>query len=288
MSELNHWTVNGITLSGLEAGQGNLVLLLHGFPAYHKTWEHYIQPLSVDFRVIALDLRGYFQSSKPAGVASYSMRSIVQDLVALVAHLGHSTVRLVGHDWGGAIAWAMAAWHPQLVAGAAVYNCPHPDVLGRHLRTNPRQMLRSWYILFFQIPRLPEGLIRAFSKRFIRLAFAARPGTFSPSDLEEYRQAILLPGVLEAAINYYRAAAPDAFRPSPYGSIVCPALLVWGKLDPALGAELVEDMESYFSGEFERHLYPENGHWSVNELAQETLPLLRSFLAREAKPSPLP
>lgn len=278
MSKIKHWTFGGLTLSGVERGQGDLVLLLHGFPAYHKTWESYLEPLSKRWRVVAVDLRGYFESSKPDGVSAYSMRVLVDDLVALTHHLGHDQVRLVGHDWGGAIGWAFAAWYPHLVANLVVYNCAHPALMRKHLRGNLRQLRRSWYILLFQLPWLPEALVRWRPDAFIRRCFRARHGTFSDDDLREYKEAFLRPGVVEAAINYYRAALRESGRAPNYPLIACPVLLLWGERDGALGVELTNGTERYVSGPYQLRLFPRNGHWSPNELVEETLPILREFL----------
>ena len=279
MSEIKHWTFDGLTLSGVERGQGDLVLLLHGFPAYHKNWENYLEPLSEQWRVVAVDLRGYFESSKPEGVSAYRMRVLVDDLVGLVHHLGYDRVRVVGHDWGGALAWAFASWYPNLVASLVVYNCAHPAIMRRHLRENLRQLRRSWYILLFQLPWLPEALVRWRPEAFIRRCFRARKGTFSDDDLREYKEAFLRPGVVEAAVNYYRAALRESRRPPAYPPIACPVLLLWGERDGALGIELTEGTDRHVSGPYQLKLFPENGHWSPNELVEETVPILREFLA---------
>jgi pimeloyl-ACP methyl ester carboxylesterase len=282
MNDIKHWTFEGRTLSGVERGQGELVLLLHGFPAYHKTWEHYMEPLSEQWRVVAVDLRGYFESSKPEGVSSYSMRLLVEDLVGLVRHLGYDKVKVVGHDWGGALAWAFASWHPELVSSLVVYNCAHPAIMSRHLRRNRRQLRRSWYILFFQLPWLPEGLIRRFPDAFLRRCFRSRRGTFSQDDMLEYKEAFLRPGVVVAAVNYYRAALRESRRKPVYPPIECPVLLLWGEKDAALGVELTEGTERYVSGSYQLRGFPENGHWSPNELVEETVPILRDFLGASA------
>ena len=280
-TEVTTWTLeSGITLSGLEAGSGDLVLLLHGFPAYHKTWLSYIGPLSQNHKVVALDLRGYYRSSKPPGIAAYDSEAIAGDIADFIQEGGYGKATLVGHDWGGAIAWTLASRHRDLVQRVAVYNCPHPKALSRHLRTNPRQMRRSWYIFFLQLPWLPEFLISRFSMEFIKLAFAARRGTFTESDLEEYRRALMLPGVLRASINYYRAAAREALKKRSYPRITCPSLLIWGEKDRALGRELAEDTERYLEGPFERVYFAQAGHWTPNELGEEGLALLRDFLSR--------
>jgi pimeloyl-ACP methyl ester carboxylesterase len=275
MRPLKFFDLGTVTLSGIEEGEGDLVLLLHGFPAYHKTWDRYLRPLAeAGYRAVAVDLRGYFESSKPAGVGQYAMKRLVHDLATLTSLLGYRTVRVIGHDWGGALAWAFASWQPEMVSHVAVYNCPHPEAMAYHLKRNPRQMLRSWYIGFFQIPRLPEALIRWRAERFIAAAFLARRGTFSAEDLDDYRRAILRPGVLEAGINYYRAAGREILLGPDYPPIPARSCLIWGARDIALGQETTDGMERYFSGAYQRHLFPKHGHWSPNELVDETVPIL--------------
>ena len=275
---LNEWDTGRLRMSGLEKGEGQLVVLLHGFPAYHKTWENYVEPLSRDFKVVVPDLRGYFRSDKPQGVNSYSIEELTEDILSLVHHLGYQRVRVVGHDWGGALAWSLAARLTH-VHKVAVFNCPHPEAMARHLRKNTRQIRRSWYIFFFQIPWLPEFLIRRFPEKFVNAAFRAREGTFTDQDLAEYRDALLMPGVVQAGLNYYRASFREAIRGEVQSlPIFCPALLLWGERDAALGVELTHGMDRYFHGPYQCRMFPEVGHWSPNELGNEGISILAEFL----------
>ena len=272
------WDTGRLRMSGLEKGEGQLVVLLHGFPAYHKTWERYVEPLSSQFKVVVPDLRGYYRTDKPRGVKAYSIDELGDDIVSLVYALGYQSVRLVGHDWGGAVAWSLAS-RPSPVHKVVVFNCPHPEAMAEHLRKNPRQMKRSWYIFFFQIPGLPEFLIKTFPDKFVRAAFRAGRGTFSEQDLEEYRSALMIPGVIEAGLNYYRASFREALRGEVESMpISCPSLLLWGERDSALGVELTHGMERYFRGPYECRRFPEAGHWSPNDLGEVGISVLREFL----------
>ena len=272
------WDTGRLRMSGLEQGDGQLVVLLHGFPTYHKTWEDYLEPLSRDFKVVVPDLRGYYRSDKPQGVSSYTIEELTEDILSLVHHLGYQRVRLVGHDWGGALAWSIAS-RATPVHKVAVFNCPHPEAMAWHLRKNPRQMRRSWYIFFFQIPWLPEFLIRRFPDRFVKAAFRARRGTFTDQDLAEYRDALMMPGVVQAGLNYYRASFREALRGEvPSMPIFCPALLLWGERDSALGIELTHNMDRYFHGPYECRVFPDAGHWSPNDLGEEGVSLIAEFL----------
>lgn len=215
---------------------GPVILLLHGFPEFWYGWREQIPPLSnAGFRVIAPDQRGYNQSSKPQAVASYSVRQLVSDIVAIVDQIGCGRIYLAGHDWGGIVAWAFTAWHPEKVIRLAILNVPHPGVTFRFLFGNPRQLLRSWYVFFFQIPQIPEFLIsaRGFRSGTNALVKTSRPGTFSPRDLVRYREAWANPGALSGMINWYRALFRYPIA-SQVGKISVPTRILWGKKDAFL------------------------------------------------------
>src|SRR5262249_13176268 len=154
------------------------------------------------FRVIIPDQRGYNLSSKPEGIRSYAIPRLVADVVAIADHLGRAKIFLAGHDWGAAVAWSVAIQHPQRISKLAILNVPHPSVMLRFLRTNLRQMRRSWYMFFFQIPRLPEAFFSTFGfKAGTRaLVSSSRSGTFAEEDLAQYRAAWSQPGAIKAMI----------------------------------------------------------------------------------------
>ena len=190
----------------VEAGDGPLVLLLHGFPEFWYGWRKQIEPLvDAGFRVVAPDLRGYNLSSKPDGYAAYTADKLADDVRGLIRELGAESAMVVGHDWGGTVAWTLAMNHPQVVDRLAILNAAHPRRLNEGLR-NPRQLLRSWYFFYFQFPRLPERRARRrhwrFFKRFLR---DARP-PYTAEELERYVEAWSQPGAATAMIDYYRAA----------------------------------------------------------------------------------
>lgn len=259
-------------------GEGPTVLLLHGFPATWRCWDRVMEKLSSRYRVVAPDLRGYHLSGRPSGVGEYSSEKVAGDIVHLLDHLGEQKVRLVGHDWGGAVAYHLAAYHPHRIDRLSVLNCPHPVELVRHLRSNGRQLRRSWYILFFQLPWLPEFLIRGHIDRFLASVF--RPeSAFTAEEIAHYREALLLPGALTAALNYYRAAGRAALaRRQRWPIIECPFQLIWGRRDPALGVELSEHLERYFSNPVLREYLPEAGHWVFSQEPERVCEVLLSFL----------
>src|SRR6266849_6866034 len=183
-----------IALHAVAAGpkDGAVVVLLHGFPEFWYGWRKLIEPLATaGFRVIVPDQRGYNLSGKPAGIAAYALRELVSDVIAIADQLGQQKIFLAGHDWGAAVAWSAALLHPQRIAKLVVLNVPHPSVMRKFLSTRPRQLLKSWYIFFFQLPYLPEAFLSAsnFRKGIASLAGSSRPGTFSPDDLAQYRAA---------------------------------------------------------------------------------------------------
>jgi pimeloyl-ACP methyl ester carboxylesterase len=277
-------TVNGIRMHWAEQGRGPLVVLLHGFPEFWYSWRHQMPALAAaGFRVVAPDQRGYNLTEKPRGIAAYGMDHLVADVAALIRELGEERAAIVGHDWGGGVAWSFAARHPEMARRLAVLNCPHPAAMQRALRRNPRQMLRSWYILFFQVPKLPELAFRAQNYRAIEQAFrgmALRPGTFSDEDIRAYKSAAAQPGALTAAINWYRAAAREFRRMQPLPAITVPALLIWATEDRALGVELTHGMARWVKNLTIRYI-PRTSHWVQQERPEIVNRYLLEFLAAD-------
>lgn len=214
MTELRHGEVhvNGIRMHYVTAGRGPLVLLLHGFPEFWYAWRHQIPVLAEHFTVVAPDQRGYNETDKPTW--GYEVDVLVADALGLIDALGHERALLVGHDWGGAVAWAMAIAHPQRVERLAILNMPHPAVFARHLRTNPAQQRRSWYAGLFQLPILPELLLSAGNYAAIEQLFrgTSRLGTFSDEEIAAYKHAISRPGALSAMLNWYRTLGRRGMR----------------------------------------------------------------------------
>ena len=206
-------------------------------------------------------LRGYGSSPKPRGIASYRIDRLVEDVAAVVRAEGaKSAAAVIGHDWGGAIAWNVPRYAPGLAERIVILNSPHPKALRRDFRTLD-QLRRSWYMLFFQLPALPEASLRrdGFSGLSRLMARALRGDPERAQLLAEYQRAWSEPGAMTAAVNYYRAAL-RCRPPRPAGKLDVPALLIWGEKDPHLGVRLTEGLDRWVSGlRIER--IPDAGHW---------------------------
>lgn len=257
-----------VTLHAVVSGRkdGPVVVLLHGFPEFWYGWHRQIEPLAAaGFRVIVPDQRGYNLSSKPRGVASYALTELVSDVIAIADQLGQAKVFLAGHDWGAAVAWSAALLHPDRIAKLAVLNVPHPSVMRRYVNTRLPQMLRSWYIFFFQFPWLPETFLSAFNFRAAARALqgSSRPGTFSSEDLAQYRAAWSRPGALAGMINWYRAAMRCRF-PFPDRTVRVPTRILWGERDKFLMAEMAHESLRYCANG-ELFTFAEASHWLQHE-----------------------
>jgi pimeloyl-ACP methyl ester carboxylesterase len=267
---------SGLNMQVARAGQDGgkpLIVMLHGFPECWYSWRHQLRALAPHFECVAPDLRGYGDTDAPVGIESYSLDQLVGDVADLIEACGRQRAIIMAHDWGGAIAWATALKRPELVEKLIVMNCPHLKKFRDNLLHNPRQMLKSWYILFFQIPRLPEALLRArdFSalKRTLRDS-AVQKSAFSDEDLAHYQAAFRNPYSITAALNYYRALFRDNLRnrKSPEWmerKIAAPTMVIWGEQDVALRKELTFGMKELFSGPFEIHYVSDSGHWVQQE-----------------------
>ena len=274
-------SIGGVRLHYVEMGAGPLVVLLHGFPEFWYSWRHQIPCLAAaGFRVIAPDLRGYHESDKPAGIPNYRMELLVADVVGLIRHAGVRSAVVVGHDWGGVIAWNLAASRPDVVDRLIVLNAPHPGAFLRELR-RPVQWLRSAYIFFFQLPGLPEWVLRANDFALLTRVMRrqpARPGAFSPDDIRRYRRAWSTPGALTAALNYYRAARRYSSQAIGCASLIAvPTLVIWGERDAYLGAGMTEELHRWVANVQVERL-ADASHWVQNDAPDQVNHLLKNFL----------
>ena len=230
--------VNGLSLHVVEAGpaEGPLLILLHGFPEFWWGWRHQIAPLAESgYHVLAPDLRGYNLSDAPQQISSYILDILVTDVIALADHYKAERFYLVGHDWGGIVAWGVAANHANRLERLVVMDAPHPDLWTEDLLKHPTQALRSTYVALFQLPWLPEQVLGALDFAALRsmVEASARQDAFKPGEIERYAKAWAQTGSLTAMLNYYRALRKRK-KPDLPARILCPTLVLWGEKDSFL------------------------------------------------------
>lgn len=284
--------LSDVVLHYVEAGdpEDPLVVLLHGFPEFWYAWRNQIEPLAAaGYHVLAPDMRGYNRSSKPPGVGAYRLTHLTRDIVELIHEMGSERATVVGHDWGGVVAWELAHRHPEVLDRLVVCNAPHLDALARELRS-PRQIRRSWYAGLFQVPKLPEFVLDQGEYGWLRRLLESGPtnsDAFSAGDIERYRCAIARPGALRAALNYYRALVRTRLRrhlgrldpPERATRTDVPTLLIWGERDAALGIDLTYGLDRWIS-DLRIERLPEASHWVQNDAPERVNDLLCEFLER--------
>jgi len=282
---------NGLRFHVATCGEGErLALCLHGFPECWYSWRYQLPVLAqLGYRVWAPDLRGYGQTDRPRRREDYALERLLDDVAGLIDASGARSTILVGHDWGAVIAWYFAIRRVRPLDRLVIMNVPHPGVMERWIRT-PRQLLRSWYVLFFQLPRLPEQLLRARGYRAIRDAFlnmAIDKSRFSESDLQVYCDSAAKPGALTAMVNYYRALVAGGGsarqRALGYPIIDTPTLVIWGERDVALGKETTYGLEPFVNALTVRYL-PNVSHWVQQEAPETVNAMLEAWLTGAAVP----
>lgn len=281
LAEVRIPAFEGVHLHAMVAGpdDGPLAVLLHGFPECWYSWRRQMPALAkAGFRVVAPDQRGYNLSDKPSDMYAYRLDALTADVAAILDWAGRERAVIVGHDWGGAVAWRFAMDYPDRVERLVIMNAPHPVAFARELR-HWSQRRRSWYMFFFQIPWLPEALLALSpmgTARFFFRKVAVRKGAFSDDDLRAFAAAMAQPGALRSMIHWYRAAFrhPPAQRVRP---IEAPTLLIWAVDDIALGVELTRGLEKWVPN-LTIHYIPDCGHWVQNEAAEEVNGALLDFL----------
>ncbi|NEW95302.1 alpha/beta fold hydrolase [Rhodopseudomonas sp. BR0G17] len=262
---------NGLRFAVDTAGQGDTVaLLLHGFPEARQSWHRQIPFLAeLGWRVVAPDLRGYGGTSRPEGKAAYSIEHLTDDVAALFAALGGKRRILIGHDWGGVIAWQTALRGKVHLDGLIILNAPHPDAFARELARGWAQRRRSWYVAFFQLPWLPEWLLTRNGGAPLVKMFKSHSHKISAEQLEIYRRNILQPGAATAMLNYYRANFSGLAGGAGSNPVITvPTLMVWGKDDLALDIALTEGNEQFVE-DFTLHKLPRASHWVQQDAPDE-------------------
>lgn len=273
---------DGIRLHVAHSGDGPAVVLLHGFPEDWRTWKHQIPALvSSGFAVFAPDLRGYNESDRPQYRGAYHMKHLVEDVASIVRATGRPRAHIVGHDWGGILAWAFAGVHADLVDRLVVLNAPHLELFHRRARPLSSQWFKSWYTLLFRIPSLSEWVLSAGDYRLLRDLFLRRPAlpAFSEADARGYIEAFAKPGALTAALRWYRDnASPDAVQLSRAARSAAPTLVIWGDRDSALGVDLLDGLDR-MAPNLRIHRIAGASHWVQNEAPDEVNRVMIDFLS---------
>ena len=271
---------NGLRFHIAEQGEGAPVILLHGFPEFWYSWRHQFAALAkAGFRAIAPDLRGYNDSEGSSRISGFRCNELVSDVVELMAAQNIGPAYIVGHDWGGLIAWRLAAKHPELVQKLAVLNAAHPAGYRRELMRNPMQWLRSYYVLLFQLPRLPEFLLRRRDFAALERAWRRQPvhpQAFTADDIAQYKAAFTKRG-MTGPLNYYRAAmrySRDLFDPPQ--TIQAPTLIVWGEQEPFMSSNVNDHLEQWVPN-VRVETISEASHWVQNDAPEKVNRLLIDF-----------
>lgn len=276
---------DGVRLNATCAGEGQRkVILLHGFPENSSSWLHQFDPLvDAGFAVIAPDLRGYGASDRPSATSAYEIQHLVEDVATIIHSEGDDRAVVVGHDWGGLIAWRLAALHPELVDKLIILNSPHPRIFAKKVR-RPPQLFRSWYVLPALIPYLSEAVLSAGDFWMIRRMFRKKPareGTFSEERIERFVDGLRPPGALTAALSYYRANVGKRELMGERQPITVPTLVVWGDLDPALDVGLLDGLDRYVLDLTVKRI-AHAGHWVQNEAPDEVNAAILEFITSDA------
>jgi len=278
---------NGIRLHYVEQGEGPLVILLHGFPAFWYSWRHQIPVLAQHFHVVAPDLRGFNDSDKPEGVDQYQLYHLVEDVRGLLRFFGQEKAILVGHDAGAIAAWAFAATYPEATMRLISCANAHPGVLqkvaGQGYAAHAATLQRLYYIFFLLVPEVPERFFRQYDYAFIENLRLSNPNGFTVEEIAEYKQAIAKPGALTAGLNYYRALLPPEVLvgevPLLKEKVTCPTLLIVGENSPIASPSAAEWSREFVEAPFTLRLVPNAGHWVQNEQPELVNQHMLEFLA---------
>jgi pimeloyl-ACP methyl ester carboxylesterase len=266
-------STNGITLHTAIAGpeNGEPVFLLHGFPEAWFGWEPQIRPLAESgFRVIVPDQRGYNLSDKPKGVSSYQMNTLVEDIIGLADNLGYDQFFLAGHNFGAMVSWNLATHYPARLKRLAIANVPHPLVMQNYLRTHPSQMLKSWYAFFFQIPGIPERVVKTNNWQIL---ISALPDNLTEKARNRYRQAWAQPDAMTSMINWYRAMLRQSRKSMAASQIEVPTLVIWGEQDPYISYEMAP-LSVNLCNDSRLVTFEDATHWVMRDKPEEVSQLL--------------
>lgn len=275
---------NGITLHVAAAGRedGPLIVLLHGFPEFWYGWKNQIKPLvDAGYRVIAPDQRGYNLSDKPEGIDSYRIDTLRDDIIGLITQFTDEKAIVIGHDWGGAVAWHLASTRPEYLEKLIAINIPHPHVMKTVTPPYPPQWLKSSYIAYFQLPDIPEASLREndYDTLDKAIGLSDRPALFTSEDVSRYKEAWKQPGALTAMLNWYRALRKGSLAEKPSYETV-PYRMIWGMEDRFLSRKLAKETERHCPN---GHLIfvDEASHWINHEKPAIVNQLILEYLKNQ-------
>lgn len=260
-------------------GEGDTVALcLHGFPEARQAWGAQLPALAaLGWRAVAVDMRGYGDSDRPAGRSAYRLEHLATDVEALFDAFGAKRRILIAHDWGGIVAWWTAMTRRDLLDGLVVLNAPHPARYRQVLNRGLRQRLKSWYVLYFLLPALPEAQVRSKGGLGLAALLARQSPNFPPGRLEAYGRNLRRPGAAKAAIDYYRAnALALGFGRLPSAPVTTPTLLIWGEADFALDLALTRELEP-FVADLTLQTLPGVSHWVQEDASPEVNRLVAAW-----------
>ncbi len=273
-SQFNQQTINlnGLNFNVICEGEKEsaLVILLHGFPECWLTWEAQIQPLvDAGYRVLVPDQRGYNLSDKPDSIDDYRIDILASDVEALRRYAGVDKFHLVGHDWGAAVAWWYGMHYSDHLSSLTVLNVPHPLAFQKTLKSNKKQLLKSWYMFFFQIPRLPEAMLASMNYKFAQrsLIQSSNKGSFSPETLAGLKSAWSQKGAMKGMLNWYRAALRRPVR-ATNKRVSCPTRILWGENDIALTKEMAQ-LSTQYCDDVSLTYYPDATHWLSHDKPEQ-------------------
>lgn len=266
----NYAQINNINLHYVSEGEGGLILFLHGFPEFWYAWRGQIEELGKSYHAVAPDMRGYNLSDKPDDISEYTIKKLVEDIRALIEHLGYDTCYLIGHDWGGIVAWAFSLTYPEYLDKLIIINSPYPAIFARELSNNRSQQAASRYIRTFRTEQA-EGILSADNYTKLKQSF------MNANDEKEYVSAWSQPGALTAMLNYYRAN--DPLDTSIYNSLLVnvPTMVIWGEQDTALLTGNLEGLGEYVP-DLTVCRIPGASHWVVHEQPDVVSRYIREFL----------
>jgi len=283
--EFDYAQIGGVRLHFAKAGDGGrLVLLLHGFPESWYSWRHQLLDLSNEYTVVAPDLRGFNLSDKPAHVSDYQISKVADDVIGLINHFGQKDAAVIGHDWGASAAWYVAANYPEHVWKVGALQVPPTSVFKKNFSF--RQLLASWYMFFFQLPIVPEFLLKLNDFKLLENALrktTVKRDVFTDEDIAEYKKGWSEPGAITAMLNYYRANIPARIlsRSSVGKKISVPSLFIFGEKDTAIIPETVKGIGEAIDAPFADIRIADSGHWVQQEARDEVTSVIRDFLSSQ-------